>query len=131
MTVLVGYRPGPLGAAALEAAIRETRRSETDLLVVHVSSTRPNREATTPAFESESDHVRSMLEASGVPYEIRQIVTEDGVPAHELLALAEEIDAEQIVIGVRTRSSVGKFLMGSTAQTVIIDAPCPVLAVKA
>ena len=45
--------------------------------------------------------------------------------------LAAIADAELIVIGMRHRTAVGKFLMGSTAQRILLDAPCPVLAVKA
>ena len=43
---------------------------------------------------------------------------------------AEECAADVIVVGVRHRTPVGKLLLGSVAQRVILDAPCPVLAVK-
>ena len=50
--------------------------------------------------------------------------------SEEILAVAKEHRAELIVIGLRRRSPVGKLLMGSTAQRVLLDAACPVLAVK-
>ena len=52
-------------------------------------------------------------------------------PADDLIAVAEEVDADLIVIGLRRRSPVGKLIMGSNAQQILLDASCPVLAVKA
>jgi len=48
-----------------------------------------------------------------------------------ILKLAQLEDAELIVIGLRHRSPVGKLLLGSTSQQVLLDASCAVLAVKA
>ena len=52
-------------------------------------------------------------------------------PAEDLIAVADEVDADLIVIGLRRRTPVGKLIMGSNAQQVLLDASCPVLAVKA
>jgi nucleotide-binding universal stress UspA family protein len=51
--------------------------------------------------------------------------------ADDLIAVAEETSADFIVIGLRRRSPVGKLILGSNAQRILLDAPCPVLAVKA
>ncbi len=48
----------------------------------------------------------------------------------QLIMAAEDANAEMIVIGVRHRTAVGKLLMGSVAQRVILEATCPVLSVK-
>ena len=68
------------------------------------------------------------LEASGVPHEVRQPMGSD--VGDQVLALAEEVDASLIVIGLRRRSPVGKLIMGSVAQRILMGAHCPVLAVK-
>jgi len=52
-------------------------------------------------------------------------------PAEDLIAVAGELDADFIVIGLRRRTPVGKLIMGSNAQRILLEAPCPVLAVKA
>ena len=52
-------------------------------------------------------------------------------PAEDLIGVAEEEAADFIVIGLRRRSPVGKLILGSNAQRILLDASCPVLAVKA
>ena len=52
-------------------------------------------------------------------------------PAEDLISIAEDSHAELIVIGLRRRSPVGKLILGSNAQRILLDAHCPVLAVKA
>lgn len=73
---------------------------------------------------------RAALDASGLDYEISHAVHRKD-PAEVLVDLAEQTNAELIVIGVRRRTPVGKLLLGSQAQQVLLDAECPVLAVKA
>ena len=68
------------------------------------------------------------LTDSGVEHEVRQTMGRD--IADEILAVAKEVEADAIVIGIRHRTPVGKLIMGSVAQRVIIDATCPVIAVK-
>ncbi len=51
-------------------------------------------------------------------------------PGEDLVEFAEENKADEIIVGVKRRSKVGKLLMGSTAQYVILQASCPVVSVK-
>ena len=80
--------------------------------------------------EVETDALAAELAASGVSYEIRTPADVHD-SAEELIRTAETTDADFIVIGLRRRSPVGKLLLGSNAQRVLLDAACPVLAVKA
>ena len=130
-TIVVGYVPKPEGDAALRRAAEEAQLRGSRLVVVN--SHRGGREFDRDdAAESETalDEVRRELTAAGVEHEIRQLVR--GLdPADDLVSVAEELAAEFIVIGLRRRSPVGKLILGSNAQRVLLDAPCPVLAVKA
>jgi nucleotide-binding universal stress UspA family protein len=51
-------------------------------------------------------------------------------PGEDLVQFAEESKADEIMVGVKRRSKVGKLLMGSTAQFIILNASCPVVSVK-
>jgi nucleotide-binding universal stress UspA family protein len=130
-TIVVGYVPKPEGKAALLRAAEEAKLRGSRLVVVN--SHRGGREFDSEdAVESESqlEEVRDELRDTGVEHEVRQLVR--GMdPAEDLVNVAGEVEAEFIVIGLRRRSPVGKLILGSNAQRVLLDAPCPVLAVKA
>ena len=79
-----------------------------------------------------SDTVRDLVgraAAAGVDVEVRQDA-HAGDLSDEVVRVADAVDASVIVIGLRRRSPVGKLLMGSTAQRILLDADRPVLAVK-
>ena len=128
--VVVGYVAKPEGEAAVEQGIAEAKLRNTTLIVVN--SHRGGRE-----FDDHtsvrSDHdlaaLEARLEESGLEYEIRQLVR-GFEPAEDLINIAETSDAELIVIGLRRRTPVGKLILGSNAQRILLDAHCPVLAVK-
>lgn len=117
--IVVGYSSKPEGRAALRRAVSEARLRGAALVVVNTSS------------EVDTDGgLASELAASGVSYDIKT-PNEMHDSAEELIRTAEATDADFIVIGLRRRSPVGKLLLGSNAQRVLLDAACPVLAVKA
>jgi nucleotide-binding universal stress UspA family protein len=51
-------------------------------------------------------------------------------PGDDLVNFAKETQADEIIIGVKNRTKVGKLLLGSTAQAVVLNAPCPVVTMK-
>ncbi|MFC4555878.1 universal stress protein [Georgenia faecalis] len=126
MTIVVGYLSTPEGEAALHAAVTEAKRRDARLVVVMSRRSRPEDHA---AIEAEVDHVRDLLDEAEVAYEVRRTGRTSDV-AENLVGAAEELDAELIVIGLRRRSPVGKLFLGSNAQRILLDAPCPVMAVK-
>lgn len=128
MTVLVGYVPTPEGDAAFSAALEEARRRAEPLLVLN--SPRGGAPVSTAvAPEAAVQRMHERAGELGVTLELRQ-QTHSGDAADEVLRTAQEVDASVIVIGMRRRSPVGKLLMGSSAQRILLDADRPVLAVK-
>jgi nucleotide-binding universal stress UspA family protein len=51
-------------------------------------------------------------------------------PSDYVVQVAQRRDARLVVLGLRARTAVGKLVFGSTAQRILLDATCPVLAVK-
>lgn len=129
MTIVVGYVPKPEGRAALRAALEEADLRKESL---HVLNTSRGDAVVDPSFASDEDlaEVRRQLETSGIDVEIEHRVSgNDG--AEDVTTAAERLGASLVVIGLRRRSPTGKFIFGSSAQRILLDAPCPVLAVKA
>ncbi|MDK3256522.1 universal stress protein [Blastococcus capsensis] len=128
MTIVVGYVPTPEGEAALTAGIREARLRDEPL---HVVNTTRGDSLVDPRFASAEAlaTVRETLEQSGIVFEIDQQVGH--VPAEELVEVADRVKASLLVIGMRRRTPTGKLITGSSAQRILLDAHCPVLAVKA
>jgi nucleotide-binding universal stress UspA family protein len=116
--IVVGYSSRPEGRAALARALSEARLRGAALVVVNTSP------------DADAEGLADQLAASGLGYEITTAVDAQD-SAEELLRTAETTGADFIVIGLRRRSPVGKLLLGSNAQRVLLDAACPVLAVKA
>jgi nucleotide-binding universal stress UspA family protein len=130
-TVVVGFVPKPEGGAALSSGIAEAKLRGAKIVVVnsHRGGSEFDGDASTKA-EKEMERIGKVLDDSGVEHELRQLVR-GFEPAEDLISIAESVDAELIVIGLRRRSPVGKLILGSNAQRILLDAKCPVLAVKA
>lgn len=150
--IVCGYIRTPEGEAALETAVREAQLRAAHLTVVHFfmapdeeqskggglrehelieptgtpDTSRPDE----PGFyEEELTWLDRLLTSRGIEHTVRQLPATKSV-AEDLLQIAKDPAADLIVIGVRHRSRVGKLLLGSDAQTVLLEAKCPVLAVK-
>jgi nucleotide-binding universal stress UspA family protein len=128
MSVLIGYVPSDLGRAALAAAIDEARWRGQKLIIANSRRTGPLVEKTALDAE-ETEAVLALADKAGVEVELLDLQHDDDV-ADSLLTAAQETSAQLIVIGLRKRSQVGKFIMGSLAQRIILQSDVPVLAVK-
>ena len=129
MTIIVGYRPTPEGRAALDRGVDEARRVSARLLVIN-SAEEPHGAPEPISAERGVDALSQRLTAQGLVHEIRQLTLRDD-PADAILGGVSDPAADLIVIGLRRRSPVGKLITGSVAQRLLLEAECPVLAVKA
>jgi len=115
MAVVVSQNGTPEGHCALAAAVEEAANRATELFIVASAAELPSE-------------IASRIAESGIHHHVS---TCEGDLAEHMLATARAEHADLIVIGLRRRSPVGKLLLGSGAQRILLDAPCPVLAVKA
>lgn len=131
MTIVVGFVPTKEGRAALAVAVDEAKRRQLRLVVINSGrSGRERDDDVTQAAQEELRRATDDLRGAGMDVEVRQLVR-GNEPAEDLIAVADETDAALIVIGLRRRTPVGKLILGSNAQRILLDAPCAVLAVKA
>jgi len=128
-TIVVGYVPTPEGLAAVDYAVSHARTTGGARIVL-VNSGAHGRDSD-PKFAAadDLDALAARFDEAGLEHEIRQSAQALS-PAEEILTAAEDTDADLIVIGLRRRSPVGKLFLGSSSQQVILDAACPVVAVK-
>jgi len=127
MTIVVGYSADPYGRAALEHGIAEAKLRDTSLCVINSTAGDAYVDARF-AQPTEVHDIEERLANCGVEYELRQPVGVEA--ADELLRAMERGDADLLVIGIRHRNPVGKLLLGSVAQQLLLECPKPVLAVK-
>ena len=125
MTVLASYTPDAVGDLALETAIAEARlRGERLVVVVATTEAHLGRH---PEDEAGTD-LEERLSGAGLEHEV---IRESGPePAEIVLDVLGRVDADLLVLGLRRRTPVGKLILGSTAQRLLLDSPVAVLAVK-
>ena len=125
--IVVGWTPDEFGEVALHRGVEEaTLRAGR---VVVVNATRGDA-LVDDRFADDEQLVRltAELAASGVEVDVRRSMGAD--VGDQVLAVAQDVSADLVVIGLRRRSPVGKLLMGSVAQRILLGADCAVLAVK-
>jgi nucleotide-binding universal stress UspA family protein len=115
MTIVVAVPDSPEGTEALAAAIAEAKLFNTDVVAVNL--------ALHPLLHADFDEVENLTIVDRVGRDDRDPV--DAV-IDEVLAR----DAIRLVIGVKRRSRVGKAVLGSISQRLLMASPIPVLAVK-
>ncbi|ACV09080.1 universal stress protein [Jonesia denitrificans] len=128
MTVVVGYLPTREGRQGMASAVEEAQRRHTDLVIVVSEKSAPTEQERQQRDHDIEGFVGQAIEA-GVQASV-EVLSERKDVADDLISVADQRNAQVIVIGLRRRSPVGKLILGSNAQRILLDAPCPVLAVK-
>jgi len=133
MTVALAHQASsPIGRVALREAAREAKFRKTDLAVIQIVES-IDLDLVEAHRAGLSDEVEKLLAECGlveVPWRVELAAGSNDDIASTVLGFATAAEAEILVIGARRRSPVGKFLLGSVTQTIILNADMPVLVVK-
>ncbi|BBO67747.1 universal stress protein [Desulfosarcina alkanivorans] len=130
MKILVGYDGSNSAKDALALAKKHATAFNAEVIIVS-SLTGGN---VTHAVEVEHanedlEYAEKIFKADGIPCATKLLVR-GMTPGEDIVEYAKEKAIDEIIIGIKRRSKVGKLLFGSNAQYVIIKAPCPVVTIK-
>jgi nucleotide-binding universal stress UspA family protein len=130
MTVAVAHQVSATARLALTHAVQEAKFRGTDLAVLHVVSSALDADRAEAYRLGVSDEIeRAVGPEADVSWELH-LETVSGDVGDAIVALTRRLQPELLVLGARRRSPVGKALLGSVAQTIILEASVPVLVVK-
>ena len=130
MKILVGYEKTKEGKNALDIAIKHAKAWDGKIFLA--SSLFGGVEMEKEELEKAEKvllEAKEILAAEGIECETHVLVR-GFEPGEDLVHFAKEKEVDEIIIGVKSKSKVGKLLFGSNAQFVILNAPCPVVTVK-
>lgn len=129
MKILVGYDGSQLAQRALSVAQKRAKALEAELYVFTAAGGGGGENLKHAQLQSGLKEARMMCTACKIDCKI-ELSQSNRPVAEELIRFAEKIKVDEIVIGLNKRSQLGKLLFGSTSRHVLLEAPCPVLAVK-
>jgi nucleotide-binding universal stress UspA family protein len=130
MKIMVGFDGSKVSEAAIALAEAHARAFGARILLVQSMVGGPEVPRRDFANnERELEYQKNQLKDKDIACE--SLLSVRGLePGEDLVRLAKEQQADEIIVGVKRRSKVGKLVFGSTAQYVILNAPCPVATVK-
>ena len=130
MKILVGYNGSEVAKAALSQA--KSYAKTFDALVHVVTSLEGGSGETIEEISAAAENLKfaqDFLERDGIRCKTEQLVR-GLMPGEDLVKFANENEIDHLFVGIEKKSKTRKMLLGSTAQYVILKAPCPVTSVK-
>ena len=131
MKFLVCYDETNEAKKALKVAQEHAKIWQAELEVVNtITRVEPLKHSKVKKMEEKMEgEVKEILAEDDPPYEVQLLLT-DLTSGEQLVKFAEDQNIDQIFLGIVKKSKVEKLLFGSTAQYVILHAPCPVVTVR-
>jgi len=130
MKILLGYKGVNVGKDLCGLAVKHAKAFNGEVLIITSMVGGDHTKAEEIAVAKENlKNVKKIFEDHGVKNETHLLIRGFS-PSEDILDFASRNDIDEIIIGVKSRSKVGKIIFGSTAQSVILESKCPVVSVK-
>jgi len=130
MKILVGFDRSKASEDALNLALKHAQAFNAEVhIMTSLEQGASLKKEDIDRAENQLEKVRKPYKAADIACEVHTSVSYQS-PGEDMVRFAKNKGIDQIIIGVRRRSKVGKLMTGSTAQYIILNAPCPVLTVK-
>lgn len=130
MKIMVCYTGSPSSRRALELAVAHAKVFNAKIyLVASMKKGTTEEQEEITKIEEAHQEASKIVKKMGIDCQTRLLVR-GFTPEEDLVHYAKEENMDEIVIGIRKRSKMGKRIFGSTAQHVILNAHCPVVTVK-
>ena len=130
MKIMVGYDQSNVAKEALKLAKKHAKAFEAKVYVVRsLAQSREMKREDIQKAEQELETIRRSFRDEGIECKAEAIVSPI-TPGEDLVQFTKEREIDEIIVGVKRRSKVGKLIFGSNAQYIILMSECPVVSVK-
>mgnify|MGYP002152342492 CR=1 FL=1 len=131
MNIVVAYRRSKLAMKMIDKAVEHAKNFKGSIfLVTSVQQVSTQKDAAAVKDAREVlEQAKKVVEKQGIPCET-ELIFPGTSAGFDVLEFARKKKADEIIVGVQNKSKVGKFIMGSTAQDIVLNADCPVITIK-
>jgi nucleotide-binding universal stress UspA family protein len=131
LKILVGYNGSDAAQKALALAEQHAGIWQGSIEVVQAITRKESLsyDRIQKAEQQLAQQVKHLLNGKRSSFETTLLISTQN-PGEQIVNFAESICADEIIVGSKKRSKIGKFVLGSTTQFVVLNAPCPVVVVK-
>ncbi len=129
MEIIVCYDKSTASVKAMKIAVKRAKESKASVHLIMSSSSNITKEETDKLENELKMHADETFKSNGIDCQ-HHLLVRGLTPGEDIIEFAKEKNVDEIIIGLKKHSKVGKLLFGSTAQLVILESPCPVLSVN-
>ena len=130
MKIVVGYKESQISKAILDVAVQHAKAFDATVYIVSsLEGGTGQKIEEIDVANGELRYAEEVLKKAGIETATHLLIRSLS-PGEDIVEFAHDKGADEIIVGVNMKSKVGKFILGSTAQHVILNAHCPVVSIS-